>query len=247
MSFFFVRQAAKAHAIGSASYQRPPRLRVRADEPRLARFFRERRLPGIELRGDRAQIAFSPRKVRGAFTCVLGTLRTDAECAAFLPFPGEPVPPIELVPAGSEALPWRKGAALFQLLEQSGFAPVVTRARGRFVSERLLEAFRAATRDAPPAQVRADLLRFGFRLPAGLSLGSRKGRKQKGLARRVAHALAAEAIAALDDGTLAHPSQADLLAHLLFGFPVVRGGLLRWAAAGTSPVARSARRVLGQR
>ena len=43
---------------------------------------------------------------------------------------------------------------------------------------------------------------------------------------RVAEAIAAECVRAFGRRELTHPSQADLLAHVLFGFPVQRGGLL---------------------
>ncbi len=148
--------------------------------------------------------------------------------------------------------PWLQGAALFQLLEQAGFAPVVTRGRDRFVTERLLEAFAAALGGAPQARARAELLAFGFRTPASLwrRLKPRTGvggpRLRGDLAGRVVLALAAESIRALDDGALRHASQADLLVNLLFGFPVVRGGLLRHASAGNSALARDAARVLGR-
>ena len=252
MSFFFIRQAAKAHAIGSALYRRPERLKVHVDRslPALARLFRLRPLPGVQLGpAAGADIAFAAKKIRGVLTCAVGSLQPDADCSALLPLAGEDVPPIELVPTNRE-MPWRAGAPLFQFLEQAGFAPVVSRARGRFVSKRLLDALTAALREAPSAQVRSELLEFGFRLPKAVArrLGSRKARRrQKNLAGRAVEALAREAIRALDDGTLVHPSQADLLAHLLCGFPVVRGGLLRCAAGSKSPIARSARRVLGQR
>ena len=246
MSFFFVRQAAKAHAIGSASYERPRRLAV-AVEPRtpalrsLGRILRERPLPGIALQRKGA-IAFAPRKVPGSFTCTLdGVGVGGGDCSAFLPFPDEPVPPIELVPADG-AFPWKRGAALFQVLEQAGFSPVVTRARRRFVGERLIQVFRE-TLAATPA--REALVEFGFRLPRQLLRSARPG-STAGIAARLSLALAAECIRALDAGELAHPSQADALAHGLFGFPVVHGGLLRYAAAGASPVSRSAARALGR-
>jgi hypothetical protein len=265
MSFFFVRQAAKAHAIGSASYERPRRLAVRIDARTpalrtLSRLLRARRLSGVAVGAGRGRggggdgggrVAFAQKKVRGVFTCALGREETGADCRAFLPFPEEPIPPIELVPLVDET-PWSQGAALFQLLEQAGFAPVVTRGRDRFVTERLLEAFAAALGGAPRARARAELLAFGFRTPASLwrRLKSRTGvrgpRLRGDLAGRVVHALAAESIRALDDGALLHASQADLLVSLLFGFPVVRGGLLRHASAGNSALARDAARVLGR-
>jgi enoyl-CoA hydratase/carnithine racemase len=270
MSFFFVRQAAKAHAIGSASYERPGRLAVRVDARApalrpLSRLLRARRLSGVALGGPGGgavgRIAFAQTKVRGVFTCALGRDETDADCRALLPFPEEPIPPIELVPASDQA-PWRQGAALFQLLEQAGFAPVVTRGRDRFVSDRLFAAFADALGGVPLAWARAELLEFGFRTPASLwqKLRSRKlssspttirtprrGTGARGaLAERVVGSLAAESIRALDDGALRHASQADLLVTLLFGFPVVRGGLLRHAAAGDSAVGRDAARVLGR-
>jgi hypothetical protein len=245
MSFFFVRQAAKAYAIGSASYSRPPRMSLSV-EPRtpplrkLSRLLRERRLPGIELK-RKASIAFAEKKVKGSFTCVLGRPGAGADCAALLPFPDEEVPAIELVPA-ARGLPWKKGAALVQVLEQAGFAPVVTLARDRFVSEHLLEAFRAAVGALP---ARDALLEFGFRLPRALARRVRRG-ASPGVAERVALALAAASVRALEEGELAHPSQADLLAHALFGFPVIRGGLLRYVASLESPVSRRAARVLGR-
>jgi enoyl-CoA hydratase/carnithine racemase len=245
MSFFFVRQAAKASAIGSASYTRPARMSI-AVHPQtpalrtLSRMLRERRLPGIELRA-KGSIAFAARKVKGAFTCVLDRPSAAAECAASLPFPDEPVPAIELVPA-DRAIPWKKGAALVQVLEQAGFAPVVTLARDRFVSERLVEAFLAAVGRAP---ARDALLEFGFRLPQGLARRVRAGASD-GIAERAAAALALACVRALDDGELSHPSQGDLLAHALFGFPVIHGGLLRYAASGTSQAARDAARILGR-
>jgi enoyl-CoA hydratase/carnithine racemase len=155
MSFFFVRQAAKASAIGSASYGRPARmaLAVLPQAPalrKLSRMLRERRLPGIELRA-KGEITFAARKMKGAFTCAFEPPGTGADCAASLPFPDEPVPAIELVPA-ERAIPWKKGAALVQVLEQAGFAPVVTLARDRFVSERLLEAVANARGSAPARQ-----------------------------------------------------------------------------------------------
>lgn len=236
MSFFFVRQGAKAHAIGSAAYSRPARMRVRIDEDapalrRLATLLRRRALPGVEL-GGKADIAFAREKVPGVFTCSLGSLDTTADCAAFLPFPGEPVPAIELVPK-ARRLPWTGGAPLFQLLEQAGFAPVVTQARGRFVIQRFLDAFSRASGTGD------DLLEFGFRLPRPL-------RSRKGRAREVVAALASEAVRSLDEGVLGHPSQADLLAHALFGFPVIHGGLLRHAASGKTAASRGAARVLGR-
>src|SRR5258705_4283769 len=148
MSFFFVRQSAKAHGIGTASYARPERvaLSVRGNHPslrKLARILSTRRLPGVELKATGA-LAFAARPVRGAFTCILGAgPRSGGDCAALLPLPGEAVPLIELVPSGDE-MPWRRGAVLFQVLEQAGFAPVVTRATDRFVSQRLMDAFRKA-------------------------------------------------------------------------------------------------------
>jgi hypothetical protein len=45
---------------------------------------------------------------------------------------------------------------------------------------------------------------------------------------------------------LTHPSQADLLVHLLFGFPVARGGVLRHVASSDSATAAGAARVLGR-
>ena len=237
MSFFFVRQAAKAHAIGSAAYSRPARMTVRIDEEtpalrRLASLLRKRPLPGVRVGRRNADVAFAAKKVPGLFTCTLGSLEHQADCAALLPFPGEPAPAIELVPR-SDNRPWKAGAPLFQVLEQAGFAPIVTRARDRFVSQRFLDAFRGALGTGD------DLLEFGFRLPGPL-------RSRKGKARDVVVALAGTAIRALDEGVLQHPSQADLLAHALFGFPVIRGGLLRHAAHGTSALARGAARVLGR-
>src|SRR5438445_13751 len=113
MSFFFVRQAAKAHGIGSAAYQRPPRLAIAVESRtpalrKLARLLVQRRLPGIEVKA-RGSIAFSTRKVPGALTCTLGGPRTEADCAAFLPLAGGAA--IELVPGAPER-PWRGGAAL---------------------------------------------------------------------------------------------------------------------------------------
>ena len=217
MSFFFVRQTAKAQAIGSAAYSRPGRIRLRVEEKTpalraLADLLRRRPLPGVEMARN-ADIAFAPSKIPGIFTCSLGALETDADCAAFLPFPGEPLPAIELVPR-SAASPWRAGAPLVQLLEQSGFVPVVTRAHGRFVGERFLDAFERALGGGD------DLLEFGFRLPEPL-------RSSKGRASRVVGALAAEAAEALRQRWLEHPTQADLLAYALFGFPVSSGGLVR--------------------
>jgi len=247
MAFFFVRQAAKAYAIGSASYERPRRLSlsVAPSSPplrELRRILSERRLPGIELRRT-GTLAFAKGKVAGAFTCAIGGPRAGGDCTALLPFPDDPVPAIEIVPAAAEVLPWRRGAPLFQILEQAGFAPVVTRAKDRFVSERLIAAFHGAVANAP---ARGALLEFGYRLPASLALKLRPGGSGSLLGERVAVALAAECLRALDEGALAHPSQADLLAHVLFGFPVARGGLLRHAASGGSPVARGAARILGR-
>lgn len=245
MSFFFVRQAAKAYAIGSASYSRPPRisLSVAPRTPalrKLSGLLRERRLPGIELK-RKGSIAFAEKKVEGSFTCALGRPGAAADCAALLPFPDEAVPAIELVPL-ARTLPWKKGAALVQVLEQAGFSPVVTLARDRFVSEDLLDAFRAAVGAAP---ARHALLEFGFRLPRALARRVRPG-ASPGIADRVAVALALACVRALDSGELAHPSQADLLAHALFGFPLIHGGLLRYAASGSSPAASGSARVLGR-
>jgi enoyl-CoA hydratase/carnithine racemase len=245
MSFFFVRQAAKAHAIGSASYERPGQLSLSVETHtapvrKLARILSRRRLPGIELKRHGA-IAFATARVPGSFTCVLGGPRTDAECAAFLPFPDEAVPVIELVPSTAER-PWRRGSPLFQVLEQAGFSPVVTSASDRFVSERLLDVFQDATASAP---ARSALLEFGYRLPSAMRRKLRSG-TTRGLAERVSVALAAECIRALDAGELTHPSQADLLAHVLFGFPVVHGGLLRYVAGGRSGMSRDAARILGR-
>ncbi len=119
----------------------------------------------------------------------------------------------------------------------------MTSARERFVSERLLAVFASAIASRP---ARASLLDFGYRLPAALGRRVRAG-ASKGIAERLSVALAQECIRALDAGELTHPSQADLLADILFGFPVVRGGLLRYVASGTSGVARDAARVLGRR
>ncbi|HYS09668.1 MAG TPA: enoyl-CoA hydratase/isomerase family protein [Myxococcales bacterium] len=245
MSFFFVRQTAKAHAIGSVAYERPSRLSVSvapSNRPlrELRQILSRRRLPGIEL-GPRGTLAFADAKVSGAFTCTLGG-GTGGDCSAFLPFPRETVPAIEIVPSSDE-MPWKRGADLFQVLEQAGFAPVVTRSRHGFVSERLISAFLDAAGSAP---ARRALLEFGFRLPAPLARKLRAGGRGNRLGDRVAAALAAECVRALDEGALVHPAQADLLAHVLFGFPVVRGGLLRHAAGGRSAVARDAARILGR-
>src|SRR5438874_915107 len=206
--------------------KRPPALR------KLARLLVQRRLPGIEVKA-RGSIAFSTRKVPGALTCTLGGPRTEADCAAFLPLAGGAA--IELVPGAPER-PWRRGAALFQVLEQAGFQPIVTSARGRFVSERLFAAFASAIASRP---ARASLLGFGYRLPAAVRRRVRAG-ASKGIAEHLSAALAQECIRALDEGELTHPSQADLLVDVLFGFPVVRGGLLRYVASGTSRVASDA-------
>ena len=80
----------------------------------------------------------------------------------------------------------------------------------------------------------------------GVARKLRAGGRGNRLGDRVAAALAAECVRALDEGALVHPAQADLLAHVLFGFPVVRGGLLRHAAGGRSAVARDAARILGR-
>jgi enoyl-CoA hydratase/carnithine racemase len=246
MSFFFTRQGAKAHAIGSAAYARPRRLKLAFAEENtslraLARILRRRPLPGISV-GRRGAIAFAARKVRGAFTCTLGARDGGGDCAAFLPFPDLALPPIEIVPR-ARALPWRRGAALFQVLEQAGFVPVVTLARDGFVSRRLIAAFRreVAKGAAPEA-----LLDFGYRLPPYLLRRMKGGAAGEDVAQRVSLALARECVEALDGGELTHPSQADLLAHALFGFPVVHGGLLRYAASTSSEVAAAARRVLGR-
>ncbi len=247
MSFFFVRQSAKAHAIGSASYARPERvaLSIRGNGPalrKLARILSTRRLPGVELKAA-GTLAFAARPVRGAFTCILGAgPRPGGDCAALLPLPGEAVPLIELVPAGDE-MPWRRGAVLFQVLEQAGFAPVVTRARDRFVSERLIDAFRSAVGSLPARQ---DLLDFGYRVPRPLARTLGAGGAGSGIAEQVSAALAKECVRALDEGALSHRSQADLLVHLLFGFPVGRGGVLRHVAGGDSAAAAGAARVLGR-
>jgi len=246
MSLFFVRQAAKAHAIGSAAYARPPRLMltIRPENAALRRFqaiLRRRRLPGIAFR-RRGAIAFAPTKVPGAFTCAFGA-GGDADCTAFLPFAADlPGLPIEIVPRGGE-IPWIAGAPLFQVLEQAGFAPVVTRARDGFVIERLLAAFEGARAGASQEA----LLEFGFRLPKPLLRRMPVHGRDDTAGRRISLALAAESIRALDARELTHPSQADLLAQTLFGFPVVRGGLLRYAASAASEVGRDAARVLGLR
>ena len=198
-------------------------------------------LPGIAI-GRSGAIAFARSKVASAFTCTLGPDAGEADCAAFLPFANLPLPPIEIVPR-SGRIPWRRGADLFQVLEQAGFSPVVTRARDRFVSERLMGAFRAAAGDAS----RQALLDFGFRLPEPLLRRLPRRGNDDGAGRRISLALAAESICALDAGELTHPSQADLLAEVLFGFPVVRGGLLRYAASSSSRIGREAARVLGLR
>ena len=176
--------------------------------------------------------------LRGRFT----THRTGGDCAAFLPFPDEPAPVIELVPVADKR-PWRRGAPLFQVLEQAGLAPVVTRARERFVSQRLLRAFRDAVGSAP---ARRGLHEFGYRLPQALAKKLRPGGSAHGIAQRVSAALATECVRALDEGELTHSSQADVLAHALFGFPVVHGGLLRYIASRRVPSARAAARVLGR-
>ncbi|GAC1343397.1 MAG: hypothetical protein NVSMB23_17190 [Myxococcales bacterium] len=129
---------------------------------------------------------------------------------------------------------------------------MVTRGRDRFVGERLIAAFADALAGVPLARARKELLAFGFRVPEPLwRRATRRGPRRPvggggGVAERVVRALAAESIRALDEGALGHASQADLLANLLFGFPVVRGGLLRHAAAGSSAIARGAARVLGR-
>ena len=246
MSLFFVRQAAKAHAIGSAVYGRPSRLtvEVRPDNGplrRLERLLRERPLPGVAI-GRKGSIAFARSKVAGALTCTLGSDAGEGDCAAFVPFADLPLPPIEIVPS-SGRIPWRRGAALFQVLEQVGFSPVVTRARDRFVSERLIGAFHSAADRAS----REALLEFGFRLPEPLLRRLPRRGRDDGAGRRISLTLAAESIRALDGGELTHPSQAALLAQVLFGFPVVRGGLLRYAASTGSRIGREAGRVLGRR
>jgi enoyl-CoA hydratase/carnithine racemase len=246
MSLFFVRQAAKAHAIGSAAYVRPARLAVAVRPQNLAlqkleRLLRGRHLPGVSV-GRSGSIAFARSKVAGALTCTLGADAGEGDCAAFLPFPDLPVPPIEIVPR-SGGTPWRRGAALFQVLEQAGFSPVVTRARDGFVSERLIESFRSAVGGAS----REALLDFGFRLPRSLLRRLPRRGSDDAAGRRIALALAAESVRALEAGELTHPSQADLLAQVLFGFPVVRGGLLRYAASSHSSTGREAARVLGLR
>src|SRR5438552_3828746 len=96
---------------------------------------------------------------------------------------------IELVPGAPER-PWRRGAALFQVLEQAGLQPIVTSARGRFVSERLLAAFASAIASRP---ARTSLLGFGYRLPAAVRRRVRAG-ASKGIAEHLSAALAQECI-----------------------------------------------------
>jgi hypothetical protein len=158
--------------------------------------------------------------VRGVFTCTLGVPPGGGDCAACLPFPEEPVPPIEIVPSAAAPMPWKRGAALFQVLEQAGFAPVVTRARNGFLTERLISAFLDAVGAAP---ARRALLEFGYRLPASLAKKIRPGGSGDRVGDRAAAAIASVCVRALDEGELGHPTQADLLAHVLFGFPVILG------------------------
>jgi len=153
ISFFFVRQTAKAHAIGSAAYQRPDRVALSVERRtpslrQLARILEERRLPGVDLR-RRGSIAFATGGIARAFTCVVGALRGDADCSALLPFPTSGSSSHRDRAPGGRPDALAEGAALFQVLEQAGFTPVVTRARDRFVSERLLEAFADAAGSGP--------------------------------------------------------------------------------------------------
>lgn len=246
MSFFFVRQAAKAHSIRTARYQAPDRLRVAVHRglPTLRDLLAARRLSRVSYldRPEPGALVFLPSgapEPPGALAITVadgGTLPSGRALAAYLPLPGAPAPVVELATASGQP-PWL--ATVFHFLEHAGLVPVVTAARGRFLADRMIQAYldaaaRARASGLSTGAVDAALFRFGFSLlPGHLQPPRRAARRARGgwSVRRVVNealrALGQEAVRALDEHTVTHPAQIDLLVRELFGFPLARGSLLR--------------------
>ena len=225
MGFFFVRQAAKAYSIGSARYGAPRGVRavVRAGAGARAGV----RSPSLRVLAARLEpqprrgrpITFVPSGCAGL--CAIAE-RCDEDPLTVRA--GGAVAAICAALAGGGAIEMavsnrgsgRRIAIAFRLLEEAGFTPMVTYARQRFLSHRLLETLALGDPDA--------LLRFGFS-PVAIAAAAAHGVLG---AEETALQIAAMLIHAIDGRELAHPTQADLLAHEVAGFPLSLGPLLRW-------------------
>jgi hypothetical protein len=128
----------------------------------------------------------------------------------------------EVITCGDDPPP----GGLITFLCRLGFTPVVTRRLGRPVSERLIDAFVRGGGNLRSVQV--ELQHFGFdALPRVLLAARRRPSTHEDAATAVVAELLAEGLRALSEGAVRHPAQIDLLARLLFGFPLHRGSLFR--------------------
>jgi enoyl-CoA hydratase/carnithine racemase len=294
MGFFFIRQSAKVHSLGTSEYRRPPRMRVelalRGPAARFGDLLRARPLAGVEylpvpdgaepLPAAAAASQPAPMTVvfagtggaavpsrPGALHCTVVVASGSGEPSGLLGVTGRSPGALVYVPVMDDELraaelvlpPGQQDkedqpddearariVALFQFLEHCGLAPVITRARERFLTDDVLEAFERPVQEALAAGIsredlQAALSRFGFgRVPAPLASpagGSAArppdrdgggGPEADEVVTRIVLGLGLLALCALDDGIVDHPSQVDLLVHLVTGFPVRKGGLLRY-------------------
>jgi len=242
MSFFFVRHMARAAALGSTGRHAPALRLLPPRAPALAPLARALALPAAAAGGARA-LALGTRAGAG--------LRVHLGPSAA---PDAPSAPVELLLAeaqgrlvevavgeGGEALAREVAGAL----EWAGLEPVLTRPRAGFALARLARAWEQAleqlrARGDSHAAIAQALWEGGFaRSPAQLRAawegkapgraGTRAARAAPGAFEALCAALVRACAALLDDGTLVHPAQADVLAQGLFDFPLEEGSLLQYA------------------
>ena len=245
MSFFFVRQMARAAALGSTE-RRAPALRLLPPRtPALAPLARALALPP-------GAVAAEAR----ARTLSVGTragLRVHLGPAAA---PAAPAAPVELLLAEPQARlvevavgPGGEAEAreVARTLEWAGLEPVLTRPRAGFALARLARAWEGAlaqlqlrglSREAvaqalwavgfprSPAELRAA---WQGKAPRRSRANPARTRAAPGAFEALCAALVRECAALLDDGTLLHAAQADVLVQGLVDFPLEEGSLLQYA------------------
>jgi enoyl-CoA hydratase/carnithine racemase len=244
MSYFFVRQASELISAGEAGPLLQRRFAIGFDSARatdrLRRILEARPIAGVTYGGKKPNLILGTQVGVAYGECTDTTaVATAHEATLYFPFPPEDDIACEVaLPKHAPGPP----AGLIPFLGLAGFTSIVTRPSDAFVSERLIDAYREAAGDA-----RA-LSAFGFLRPLrSLGVTARPARMKAPVIRVLAHLLA-ESLRCLDEGALEHRAQADVLARVLFGFPLHRGSLFQMLEAPEGEaIADAIARILGPR